>query len=155
MGKIYILSMILLGVLSCKSKNSEQSTPKCPDCGTTINNYDNSLNEIYHIINKANVSQKISEDEMIILLRSYNEHENNVELSQYRAYGIASIIMNHNNCTTLLRVLETNPRLYREDICDDMMFTEEDVDTVISKIKEVSGFDDIKVKILEKFGEIE
>lgn len=36
-----------------------------------------------------------------------------------------------------------------------MMFTEEDVDTVISRIKEVSGFDGIKVKILEKLGEIE
>ena len=266
MKKIYILTIILCGVLSCKSNNSEQYATKRPNCKTTINNHDNSINEIYHItnkvivfqainedemlkllksyqlqeydeelaqnracgvvaitksrencltflrllennpnfvrddicydlmstnegdivmsnikhvegfenakikllnkltalyslqeiysiINKANISQTISEDEMIILLKSYNEHENNIELSQYRAFGIASIIMNHNNCTTLLRVLETNPCLYREDICDDMMFTEEDIDTVISKIKEVPGFNDIKIKILEKLGE--
>ena len=153
MKKIYILTIILCGVLSCKSNNSEQYATKRPNCKTTINNHDNSINEIYSIINKANISQTISEDEMIILLKSYNEHENNIELSQYRAVGIASIIMNHNNCTTLLRVLETNPCLYREDICDDMMFTEEDIDTVISKIKEVPGFNDIKIKILEKLGE--
>ncbi|MBO5919527.1 MAG: hypothetical protein J6Q34_03435 [Bacteroidales bacterium] len=268
MKKIYILTIILCGALSCKSNNSEQYATKRPNCKTTINNHDNSINEIYHITNKvivfqvinedemlkllksyqlqeydeelaqnracgvvaitksrencltflrllennpnlvrddicydlmstnegdivmsnikhvegfdnakiklldkltvldslqkiysiiykANTSQKISEDEMITLLKSYNEHKNNVELSQYRALGIASIIMNYNNCTTLLSVLETNSCLYKEKMCDDMMYPEENKDTVIRKINAVPGFDDIKSKILDKLNMFE
>ena len=53
MKKIYILTIILCGVLSCKSNNSEQYATKRPNCKTTINNHDNSINEIYHITNKV------------------------------------------------------------------------------------------------------
>ena len=65
MKKIYILTIILCGVLSCKSNNSEQYATKRPNCKTTINNHDNSINEIYHITNKVIVKINMLGDEII------------------------------------------------------------------------------------------
>ena len=84
---------------------------------------------------------------MYILLDSYNYNENNVELSEYRAFGIASIAQNRRNSKMLLRILNNYPNFYNEHLCYDMMSTEE-IEYVINNLKQICGFKDVKSKIL-------
>ena len=111
------------------------------------------INNIYKIIDKANKFQELNKKEMYILLSSYKTDENNVELSQYRAFGISSIAQDHKNSITLLCILENNPCLFSEDfyenLCYDMTFSEE-IEKVIDNLKRIHGYRDIKTKILSK-----
>lgn len=107
------------------------------------------LNNIYKIIDKANKCQILTENEMYILLNSYKTDVNNVELSQYRAYGISSIAQNRKNSKTLLHILKNNPHFFNEKICWDMAFSEE-IEQVIDNLKGIRGYRDIRFKILNK-----
>ena len=130
---------------------SDLSSPKGNSLSTKLTTvYEDfmwySINEIYHITNKVIVFQVINEDEMLKLLKSYQLQEYDEELAQNRACGVVAITKSRENCLTFLRLLENNPNLVRDDICYDLMSTNEG-DIVMSNIKHVEGFDNAKIKL--------
>ena len=106
------------------------------------------LAHIYNILDKANKQKTLSNGEIYMLLDSYNYEQNNVELSEYRAFGITSIVLNHKNCRKLLKQLKNNQDFITEFLCIDMLFVKKkEKEDIINNINQVSGFKDIKSKI--------